>query len=62
MKYDRERENDKYNRVYRRIEAMYHKGFSNDEIIKQFPYLAKFEVLDIIQKIDALERIKKGDK
>lgn len=62
MRYEREHEQDKYNRVYKRIEAMYHKGFSNEEICKQFPYLAKFEVLDIIQKIDALKRIKKGDR
>lgn len=62
MRYERENERSKYDRVYRRIEAMYHKGLSNDEIIRQFPHLAKFEILDIIQKIDALERIKKGDK
>lgn len=52
----------KYDRVYRRVDAMYHKGFSIEEIVKQFPNLPRFEVLDIIQKIDALERIKKGDR
>lgn len=52
----------KYDRIYRRIEAMYHKGFSIEGIVKQFPNLPRFEVLDIIQKIDALERIKKGDR
>jgi hypothetical protein len=55
-------EKDKYDRIYRRVDAMYHKGYSNGEIVGNFLYLANFEVLDIIQKIDGLERIKKGGK
>lgn len=35
----------KYDRIYRRIEAMYHKGFSIEGIVKQFPNLPRFEVL-----------------
>lgn len=51
MKFERENEKDKYDRIYR-------KGYNNDIIVKQFPYLSKFEVLNMIQKIFALDQIK----
>lgn len=58
MKFERENEKDKYDRVYRKVEALYRKGYDNNTIIDQFPYLSKFEVLNMIQKIFALDQIK----
>ena len=57
MKYNNRKE--ERDAIYRQIEAMYHKGYSNEEIIKHFPDLAKFEVLDIIQNIFGREQVKK---
>lgn len=57
MKYiNRKEERDT---IYRQVEAMYHKGCSNEEIIRTFPDLARFEVLDMIQHIFGREQIKK---
>ena len=58
MKNERLTEKDKYDRVYRKVEVLYRKGYSNDLIIKQFPYLSKFEVLNCIQKIFALDQMR----
>lgn len=45
---------------YKRVEAMYRRNCSNDYIVHSMPHLCKFEVLDIIQKIFALDEIRKG--
>lgn len=58
MKNNKETEQDKYDKVYRKVEAMYRKGYNNETIIKQFQYLSKVEVLNMIQKIFALDMIK----
>jgi len=58
MKFEKENEKDKYDKVYRKVEALYRKGYDNNTIINQFPYLSKFEVLNMIQKIFALDQIK----
>ena len=46
-------------RDYRKIEAMYRRGCDNKYIIQNMQHLCKFEVLDIVQKIFALDEIKK---
>lgn len=58
MKFEKENEKDKYDKVYRKVEALYRKGYGNNTIINQFPYLSKFEVLNMIQKIFALDQIR----
>lgn len=45
---------DKY---YGKIKAMYCKGYSNDQIVRACPDMCRFEVLDVIQKLFALEQI-----
>lgn len=54
----KENEKDKYDRIYRKVEALYRKGYNNNTIVEQFPYLSKFEVLNMIQKIFALDQIR----
>lgn len=49
---------DAYDRDYRKVEAMYRKGYSNNYIIRSLPYLPDFEVLNMIQKVFALDQIK----
>lgn len=49
---------EKYDRDYRKVEAMYRKGYDNDYIRKSMPYLPDFEVTNMIQKIFALDQIK----
>ena len=56
MKYGRKEDRDS---IYRQVEAMYYQGYSNEEIIRTFPDLARFEVLDMIQHIFGREQIKK---
>lgn len=58
MKFEKESEKDKYDRTYRKVEALYRKGYDNNTIVNQFPYLSKFEVLNMIQKIFALDQIR----
>ena len=38
MKYGRKEDRDS---IYRQVEAMYYKGYSNEEIIRTFPDLAR---------------------
>lgn len=44
---------------YRKVEAMYRRGCDNSYIIQNMPHLCKFEVVEIIQKIFALDAIKR---
>lgn len=48
------RENRRNDGAYRVVEAMYHKGFSYDEVADQTG-LSSVEVLDIFQKVFAIE-------
>lgn len=43
---------------YKKIHAMYAKGYSNEEIYNEFPDLSKWEVLDIIQKVEGRKKQK----
>ena len=44
---------------YRRIHAMYCKGYSNEQIYNECKDMPKWEVLDIIQKVYGNEMLKK---
>ena len=48
---------EKYYKNYRKVEAMYHKGYDKKTIIDNMQ-LPKFETLEMIQKIFAIDRIK----
>lgn len=37
---------------YKKVHAMYSKGYSNEEICRECPNLDTWEVLDIIQKVE----------
>lgn len=41
---------------YKRIHAMYSKGYSNDDICNECPELDRWEVLDIIQKVEGRKK------
>lgn len=51
------RDEEKYNKNYRKVEAMYRKGYDNKTIIDNVQ-LPKFETLEMIQKIFAIDQIK----
>lgn len=44
---------------YRHIQAMYCKGMSIEEIIKNMPKMQRFEVIEVIQVIFAKEQMRK---
>ena len=44
---------------YRRIEAMYRQGYSTDEIVRATE-LNRMDVLEVTQRIFALDMIRKG--
>ena len=50
---------DRLDNNYRKVEAMYRKGQSLDEIIRG-SYLDRMDVLDIVQKIFAMDMRKQG--
>lgn len=50
---------DRLDNNYRKVEAMYRKGQSIDEIIRS-SYLDRMDVLDIVQKIFAMDMRKQG--
>ena len=45
-------------RNYRKIEAMYRKGYGVKQIVRSCPHMCEFEVIDVIQKISALDMIR----
>ena len=45
-------------RNYRKIEAMYRKGYGIKQIVRSSPDMCEFEVIDVIQKIFALDMIR----
>ena len=51
------RDEEKYNKNYRKVEAMYREGYDNKTIIDNMP-LPKFETLEMIQKIFAIDQIR----
>lgn len=51
------REEEKYNKNYRKVEAMYRKGYDNKTIMDNME-LPRFETLDMIQKIFAIDQMK----
>ena len=52
----RERKNEG---IYRVVEAMYHKGYTYDEVAGQTG-LSGVEVLDIYQKVFAIEELRRN--
>lgn len=57
MKY--ETRQDRLDNNYRKIEAMYRKGLSIDEMVRG-SYLDRMDVLDIVQKIFAMDMRRQG--
>ena len=53
------RENRKNEGIYRVVEAMYHKGYTYDEVAGQTG-LSSVEVLDIFQKVFAIEELRRN--
>ena len=51
------RDEEKYNKNYRKVEAMYRKGYDNKTIMDNME-LPRFETLDMIQKIFAIDQMK----
>ena len=51
------RDEEKYNRNYRKVEAMYRKGCDNKTIMDNME-LPRFETLDMIQKIFAIDQMR----
>lgn len=43
---------------YRKVEALYRKGYSTDEILRSCEGLTRYDVLDILQKIYHLDQVK----
>lgn len=57
MKY--ESRQDRLDNAYRKVEAMYRKGLSINEIVRD-SYLDRLDVLDITQKIFAMDMRRQG--
>lgn len=53
------RPKDDYDRAYRKIHAMYMKGYTNEEIYRECSDMQKWEVLEIIQTIWGREQVRK---
>lgn len=53
---------DDYDRNYRKVEAMYWKNYSIDQICANMSHLPRFEVIDMIQKIFGIEMMKRERK
>ena len=51
------RDEEQYNKNYRKVEAMYRKGYDDKTIIDNMQ-LPKFETLEMIQKIFAIDQIR----
>lgn len=51
------RDEEKYNKNYRKVEAMYRKGYDNKTIMDNME-LSRFETLDMIQKIFAIDQMR----
>lgn len=51
------RDEEKYNKNYRKVEAMYRKGYDNKTIMDNME-LPRFETLDMIQKIFAIDQMR----
>ncbi len=51
------RDEEKYNRNYRKVEAMYRKGYDNKTIMDNMD-IPRFETLNMIQKIFAVDKMR----
>ena len=51
------RDEEKYNKNYRKVEAMYRKGYDNKTIMDNME-LPRFETLDMIQKIFTVDKMR----
>lgn len=50
---------EQYDKIYRQVNAMYHKGCSNDEICMSFSEIPRYEIIPMIQRIFGREMLKK---
>ena len=58
MKYcDKDKDYDKY---YKRIEAMYYKGLSIDEIVNNIRGMNRIDIIDIIQLVEARKNLRRA--
>ena len=53
-----EKMKETYDRNYKRIEAMYYKGYTINQIVDSMPSMDKIEVIGIIQTIEGLKHRK----
>ena len=51
------RDEGKYNKNYRKVEAMYRKGYDNKTIMDNMD-IPRFETLNMIQKIFAVDKMR----
>lgn len=49
---------ENYDKNYRKVEAIYRKGYSNDHICAAMSHLPRFEVLEMIQNIFATDKMR----
>ena len=55
--YDKDKEYDKY---YKRIEAMYYKGLSIDEIVNNIRGMNRIDIINIIQLVEARKNLRRA--
>lgn len=55
--YDKGKDYDKY---YKRIEAMYYKGLSIDEIVNNIRGMNRIDIIDIIQLVEARKNLRRA--
>lgn len=49
-----------YDKYYKRIEAMYYKGFSIDEIVNNIRGMNRIDIIDIIQLVEARKNLRRA--
>lgn len=57
--YDKDKNYDKY---YKRIEAMYYKGFSIDEIVNNIRGMDRIDIINIIQLVEARKNLRRAQQ
>lgn len=62
MYFKDKRSEEAYDRTYRKIEAMYRKGLSIDEICREMHHMQRWQTIDIIQRIFAGDEMRKERK
>lgn len=60
MKYYDKDKNKDYDKYYKRIEAMYYKGFSIDEIVNNIRGMDRIDIINIIQLVEARKNLRRA--